>query len=47
MGELVDYDGGVEEGEVQRWLGGLLGEAGLVGAEGVDGLGLGLGLKEE
>jgi hypothetical protein len=33
VGEFVDTDGGVEEGEVKRWIGGLLGEAGLVGAE--------------
>jgi signal peptidase complex subunit 2 len=33
VGEFVDEDGGVEEGEVTRWLGGLLGEVGMVGAE--------------
>lgn len=33
MGEFVDEDGGVEEGEVKRWVGGLLADAGLVGAE--------------
>jgi signal peptidase complex subunit 2 len=33
VGEFVDEDGGVEEGEVVRWIGGLLVEAGLVGAE--------------
>ena len=29
----MDDEGGVEEGQVGRWLEGLLGEAGLVGAE--------------
>jgi signal peptidase complex subunit 2 len=33
VGEFVDEEGGVEEGEVARWLTALLGEAGLVGAE--------------
>ncbi|KAK8854547.1 hypothetical protein IAR55_003286 [Kwoniella newhampshirensis] len=33
VGEFVDEEGGVEEGEVVRWLGGLLSEAGLVVAE--------------
>ncbi|WWD19318.1 hypothetical protein CI109_103776 [Kwoniella shandongensis] len=33
VGEFVDEEGGVEEGEVVRWLGGILSEAGLVGAE--------------
>lgn len=33
VGEFVDEQGGVEEGEVTRWLAGLLGDAGLVGAE--------------
>ncbi|WVQ80008.1 hypothetical protein IAT38_002109 [Cryptococcus sp. DSM 104549] len=33
IGEFVDEAGGVEEGEMVRWLGALLGEAGLVGAE--------------
>ena len=41
VGEFVDEDGGVEEGEVMRWLGGLLVEAGLAGAE------EGEGTKEE
>ncbi|OWT38217.1 hypothetical protein J008_04554 [Cryptococcus neoformans] len=36
VGELVDADGGVEEGEVKRWLAGVLADAGLVGVE--DGL---------
>jgi hypothetical protein len=47
VGGFVDVDGGVEQGEVGRWLGGLLTEAGLVGAETADGPGIGLGLKEE
>lgn len=38
MGEFVDGDGGVEEGEVVRWLGGLLGDVGLVGAEDTEGV---------
>jgi hypothetical protein len=33
VGEFIDQEGGVEEGEVVRWLGSLLTEAGLVGAE--------------
>lgn len=33
IGEFVDVHGGVEEGEVVRWLSGLLVDAGLVGAE--------------
>ncbi|WVR09330.1 hypothetical protein IAU60_006396 [Kwoniella sp. DSM 27419] len=33
VGEFVDEEGGVEEGEVIRWLAGILAEAGLVGAE--------------
>ena len=33
VGEFVDEEGGVEEGEVARWVGGLLSDAGLVGAE--------------
>lgn len=33
VGEFIDEDGGVEEGQVERWLAGLLGEAGLVGVE--------------
>lgn len=33
IGEVVDEDGGVEAGEVQRWIAGLLDEAGLVGVE--------------
>ncbi|ORY32123.1 microsomal signal peptidase 25 kDa subunit-domain-containing protein [Naematelia encephala] len=33
VGDFVDVEGGVEEGEVMRWLGGLLSEAGLAGAE--------------
>ncbi|OWZ37783.1 hypothetical protein C356_04557 [Cryptococcus neoformans c45] len=36
VGELVDADGGVEEGEVRRWLAGVLADAGLVGVD--DGL---------
>ncbi|WVQ72689.1 hypothetical protein IAR50_002249 [Cryptococcus sp. DSM 104548] len=36
IGELVDEAGGVEEGEVLRWLGLILSEAGLVGAEDSD-----------
>lgn len=42
MGEFVDGEGGVEEGEVERWLGGLLGDAGLVDASMGD-----EGVKEE
>ena len=38
VGEFVDEDGGVEEGEVMRWLSGLLGEAGMVGAEDGEGM---------
>ena len=34
----MDEDGGVEEGEVTRWLSGLLGEAGMVGAEDSEGI---------
>jgi hypothetical protein len=33
VGEFVDQQGGVEEGEVKRWVGGLLSEAGLAGVE--------------
>jgi hypothetical protein len=33
IGEFVDVNGGVEEGEVQRWISALLVDAGLVGAE--------------
>jgi hypothetical protein len=33
VGEFVDEEGGIEEGEVTRWLSGLLVDAGLVGAE--------------
>lgn len=33
VGGFVDEQGGVEEGEVRRWLAGLLGDAGLAGAE--------------
>lgn len=33
MGQFVDADGGVEEGEVRRWVAGVLSDAGLVGAE--------------
>ncbi|KAK4685144.1 signal peptidase complex subunit 2, partial [Tremellales sp. Uapishka_1] len=33
VGDFIDTDGGVEEGEVGRWVGGLLSEAGLIGAE--------------
>lgn len=40
VGEVVDEEGGVEEGEVTRWIAGLLGEAGLVDVEDE-------GLKEE
>lgn len=40
VGEVVDDNGGVEEGEVTRWIAGLLGEAGLVDVEDE-------GLKEE
>ncbi|TYJ57260.1 hypothetical protein B9479_001993 [Cryptococcus floricola] len=36
IGELVDESGGVEEGEVLRWLRLILSEAGLVGAEDSD-----------
>lgn len=36
VGELVDADGGVEEGEARRWLAGVLADAGLVGVD--DGL---------
>lgn len=36
VGEFVDDDGGVEEGEVKRWLAGVLADAGLVGVD--DGL---------
>ena len=36
VGELVDEAGGVEEGEVKRWLAGVLREAGVVGVD--DGL---------
>lgn len=39
VGEFVDEDGGVEEGEVHRWLSGLLVEAGLAGTEETEGLG--------
>ncbi|KIR77636.1 hypothetical protein I306_05372 [Cryptococcus gattii EJB2] len=35
VGELVDEDGGVEEGEVKRWLAGVLREAGVVGVDGL------------
>ncbi|XAO26026.1 hypothetical protein I312_104859 [Cryptococcus bacillisporus CA1280] len=35
VGELVDEDGGVEEGEVKRWLAGVLHEAGVVGVDGL------------
>ena len=38
VGEFVDVNGGVEVGEVGRWLNGLLSDAGLVGAEEVDGM---------
>lgn len=40
VGEVVDENGGLEEGEVTRWIAGLLGEAGLVDVEDE-------GLKEE
>jgi signal peptidase complex subunit 2 len=33
IGDFVDNDGGVEEGEVTRWLNALLSEAGMVGGE--------------
>ncbi|WVN86280.1 uncharacterized protein L203_101443 [Cryptococcus depauperatus CBS 7841] len=33
VGEFVDEEGGVEEGEFKKWLGVLLGEAGLAGTE--------------
>jgi signal peptidase complex subunit 2 len=33
VGEFVEVDGGVEVGEVKRWVGGLLAEAGLPGVE--------------
>lgn len=33
VGEFVDVTGGVEEGEIGRWVGGLLGVVGLVGVE--------------
>ena len=33
VGEFVDVNGGVEEGEVKRWVGGLLAEAGLTGVD--------------
>lgn len=33
IGEFIDENGGVEEGQVTRWLSGLLVDAGLVGAE--------------
>lgn len=33
IGEVVDEDGGVEAGEVQRWIAGLLDQAGVVGVE--------------
>jgi signal peptidase complex subunit 2 len=33
VGQLVDADGGVELGEVRRWVAGVLSDAGLVGAE--------------
>lgn len=33
VGLFVDEEGGVEEGEVRRWLAGLLSDAGLAGAE--------------
>jgi hypothetical protein len=33
VGQFVDSDGGVEEGEVRRWVAGVLSDAGLVGAE--------------
>lgn len=33
MGQFVDAEGGVEEGEVKRWVAGVLSDAGLVGAE--------------
>ena len=36
VGEFVDENGGVEEGEVMRWLNGLLSDAGLPGAEEID-----------
>jgi len=31
VGEFIDTAGGVEEGEVKRWVGGLLADAGLAG----------------
>lgn len=33
VGEVIDEDGGVEEGEVARWISGLLDDAGLVDVE--------------
>lgn len=37
VGEVVDTDGGVEEGEVARWIANLLGDAGLVELEETEG----------
>ena len=37
VGTFVDEEGGVEEGEVTRWLQGLLGDVGLVGVGEVEG----------
>ena len=38
VGEFVDEAGGVEEGEAMRWIGGLLSDVGLVGAEDGEGM---------
>ncbi|ORX38225.1 microsomal signal peptidase 25 kDa subunit-domain-containing protein [Kockovaella imperatae] len=38
VGEFIDTHGGIEEGEIGRWLNGLLIDAGLVGAEETEGL---------
>lgn len=39
VGQMIDEDGGVEEGEVRRWIAGLLVEGGLEGMEQADGKG--------
>lgn len=46
VGDFIDAEGKVEEGEVGRWLAKLLSEAGLVGVEG-GAEGDSAGLKEE
>ena len=33
VGQFVNAEGGVEQGEVRRWVAGVLSDAGLVGAE--------------